>query len=343
MTQKIQIQYEELEDISRKVGDAERRVDDLLTKARLCITMMDDGAWVGRGSDKYRAEMEGRTIPALRKLLEALGETRYKFLRAGDMFRDAEIEATRLIERLPEITGSLNFGSSTGLPINRPSSGGGGTRPTDVGGSRPGGAPSGDLGGTITPELFPDVFPETSGGGSSPSGTGSGTGSDPFGIDAFDPRIPDFFTLPNGETVERPDWFTEFSDEVDGFNGAVNGVALIVGGDRTLQDFQNNLVSESVAAGGQPVSGMFVSPENLTRESAERAASAAGGFLANNPNAQIKLSPGLQALINGVATDSLGRSLMDNMPNAAQMAAMRQFIEILKTTAEAFGRVLPFV
>lgn len=330
MNNKIQIRYDELEDIARKVGKSASRVDELLTKARLCMTMLDDGAWIGRGADKYRAEMEGRAVPALRKLLAVLSDLHYGFLRAGDQFHEAEQYAARLIERFPGIDIRVDanrpnsIGSSPETVIPRPE------RPI---GSNPG--------VTIPRPPNPVETP--------PNTIGSAPGvtiprpPNPIGgnpnFTMPDLRIPDIFPVDGGQ-VARPEWFTEYSENVDGFTGAINGAVLLIDGSKSPNQHMGNIVGESVASGGVPVSGMNVPPDLSDPREIERAATAVGGFLANNPNAQVKLSPGLQALINGVQTDSLGRSLMD-MPSQAQTDAMRQFVEILKTTVEAFGRVLP--
>lgn len=331
MHNKIQIKYDELEDIARKVGKSVTRVEDLLTKARLCMTMMDDGAWIGRGSDKYRAEMEGRAVPGLRKLLAALSDLHYGFLRAGDIFHEAEQEAARRIERFESInipTGVLGGGGTIGGNPDL-TTGGGGNPPNTSGG----------LGGN------PNVTIPIPGGGSGGNSdfnfptSGGGLGGNSNGT-SIDPRIFDIFPIgSDGGSIPRPDWYTEYSEDIDGFNGAVDGAVLLIDGGNTPAGHAGEIVNESAAGGGVPVSGMLV--QNLTEpRQAERAASAVGGFLANNPNAQIKLSPGMQALINGVATDSLGRSLM-TMPTQEQIEALRRFVEVLRTTVEAFGRVLP--
>jgi WXG100 family type VII secretion target len=333
VSQKIQVQYEGLDDLARKVGEAHNRADDLLSKARLCMIMMDNGAWIGRGADKYRIEMESYTIPALRKLVAALSDLRYGFLRASDTYRDAEQEAVRVIERFPQIRDLIQLGGGN-FVTTRPSAGGGSGGQSGFGGGRP------NTGGSGVPE---DFFAPSSGGRTQPEGVGGGRGrpSFDFGFGTPDPRIPDIFPAPNGGTTPRPDWFTQFNEDIDGFNGAINGAVLLLDGGGSHSDHLNNIVGESVAGGGVPVSGLFVSPNGLTEEGARRAAGAVGGFLANNPNAQLKLSPGLQALINGVATDSLGRSL-NNMTTDAQREAMQIFLGIIKTTVEALGRVLPF-
>jgi WXG100 family type VII secretion target len=340
---KIQIRYEELEDIAHKVGKSADRVDDLITKARLCLSMLDDGAWIGRGSDKYRAEMEGRAVPALKKLLGVLLDLRYNMIRAGDRFRDAEETAARQIERFSGVElGGNGIGGNPNISIGgRGGAGGIGSGPSIDPSPRPGG-----IGGN--PDFtFPR--PERPIGSNpdfvapKPDGIGGGPIPDtrpntPIGSNP-DLRIPDIFPV-DGREIARPEWFTEYNEDIDGFSGAINGAVLLIDGSNSPRQHMGNIVGESVANGGVPVSGMNVPPDLTDSRQAERAASAVGGFLANNPNAQVKLSPGLQALINGVATDSLGRSLMD-MPTQAQTDAMRQFIEILKTTAEAFGRVIP--
>lgn len=368
MTNKIQIKYDELEDLTRKVNRWIDRVDDLLTKSRLCQTMMDDGVWIGRGADKYRAELEGRAIPSLRKLLAALRDTHYGMLRANDTFRDAEETAARQIDRLVGVDASgIRLGADFNVSLGR----GGGTiggnsnisvgapKPPSIGSNIdftiPGFSEENGIGGNPN-FTFPEVAPGPGGIGGNIDFTipgfseGNGIGGNiDFNIPGFggeggdfglpDPRIPDIFPGEGGD-IPRPDWYTEYSEDIDGFNGAVNGAVLLIDGGTSQPNHMGNIVGESVSAGGVPVSGMLVPQDLSDPRQAERAATAVGGFLANNPNAQIKLSPGLQALINGVATDSLGRSLMD-MPSQAQVDAMRQFVEILKTTVEAFGRVLP--
>lgn len=97
----IQLQYEDIEDHARRIGGMSEQSYDLLKRSLLCLRMMDDGVWRGRGADKYRDDLELEAIPSLRKLTEALAELRWGLLRAVDMMREAEQECAQMFEGDP--------------------------------------------------------------------------------------------------------------------------------------------------------------------------------------------------------------------------------------------------
>lgn len=94
MANKVQAKYDELDQLAGRLADGSVRVNDMITKLRGQLSVLQGGGWVGRGSDSFFNEMEDLMLPAMQKLEEAL-ETASKTMRqAADRFKSAEQEAS---------------------------------------------------------------------------------------------------------------------------------------------------------------------------------------------------------------------------------------------------------
>lgn len=105
----IQAQYDQLEALARRFGKQadlqialQKRVQTNATRLRT--------AWVGRGSDAFFAEMDGKVFPAMQRLIAALREADRVTRQMSELVHQAEDEASRLFsnrggaEASPELT-----------------------------------------------------------------------------------------------------------------------------------------------------------------------------------------------------------------------------------------------
>lgn len=91
----IQAQYDQLEALARRFGKQadlqialQKRVQTNATRLRT--------AWVGRGSDAFFAEMDGKVFPAMQRLIAALREADRVTRQMSELVHQAEDEASRL-------------------------------------------------------------------------------------------------------------------------------------------------------------------------------------------------------------------------------------------------------
>lgn len=93
MGDKIEVNYQELQQIAKKFQGESSEVNQLLTQTRQRTDQLIATGWKGRGSDTFAAEMNGRILPALGKLVKALNEASAASGRIAQTFQNAEDES----------------------------------------------------------------------------------------------------------------------------------------------------------------------------------------------------------------------------------------------------------
>ena len=73
---------------------------NLLKNTKSQVDYLHGNQWIGRGSDKFFAEMEQRYLPALQKLANALGTGAEKAQKVIDTIRQADEGTKALFTRL---------------------------------------------------------------------------------------------------------------------------------------------------------------------------------------------------------------------------------------------------
>lgn len=94
MANKVQAKYDELDQISGRLADGSARVGDMIAKLRSQVDVLEGGAWLGRGSDSFYAEMGDLMFPSLKKLEDALENASKVLRQAADRLKSAEQEAS---------------------------------------------------------------------------------------------------------------------------------------------------------------------------------------------------------------------------------------------------------
>ena len=72
MAEEIRADYEELEQVASRFTNQCAQVQQMLQKVRGSMEKLEDGGWIGRGSDAFFNEMNGEVLPATERLLQAL-------------------------------------------------------------------------------------------------------------------------------------------------------------------------------------------------------------------------------------------------------------------------------
>ena len=93
MAEIIRVDYEALAKIADQFGREAEAIEQMLQKIRGSMAPLQNGGWVGRGSEAFFAEMEGDILPAARRLADALGQASAVSRQVGEMMQGAEEEA----------------------------------------------------------------------------------------------------------------------------------------------------------------------------------------------------------------------------------------------------------
>jgi WXG100 family type VII secretion target len=93
MGDKIEANYEELQTILRRFQSEAEAVNQLLSQTRQKVEALHGSGWIGRGSEAFFAEMNGRVLPSMGRLYRALMEAGNAVNRVSQIFKAAEEEA----------------------------------------------------------------------------------------------------------------------------------------------------------------------------------------------------------------------------------------------------------
>lgn len=92
MGDKIDVNYQELQQIAKKFQGESAEINQLLSQTRQKTDTLITSGWKGRGSEAFAAEMTGRVLPAMGNLVKALNEAGAASGRIGQTFQNAEDE-----------------------------------------------------------------------------------------------------------------------------------------------------------------------------------------------------------------------------------------------------------
>lgn len=90
----IRADYEALEKVAAGFGQHSDAVEQMLQTVIRSMSKLQDGGWIGRGAEAFFKEMESETLPAVRRLVDALAQASQATSQIGDIFRSAEEEAS---------------------------------------------------------------------------------------------------------------------------------------------------------------------------------------------------------------------------------------------------------
>jgi WXG100 family type VII secretion target len=124
MAELIRVDYEALANIADRFGQEAEAIEQMLQMMRRSMAPLQNGGWVGRGSDAFFAEMESDMLPAVRRLADALDQAGAVSRQIGEVMQGAEEEAGS-----PFRADSSGGAAAPGAGGSGGAAGGGGTAP----------------------------------------------------------------------------------------------------------------------------------------------------------------------------------------------------------------------
>ena len=74
MANEVRASYNELEQLSNRFARSQSEIQQMIQQVRNAMQPLENGSWIGRGSDAFLREMRGEVTPAVARLQQALGE-----------------------------------------------------------------------------------------------------------------------------------------------------------------------------------------------------------------------------------------------------------------------------
>jgi WXG100 family type VII secretion target len=96
MADKVQADYEQLEQISGQFSTQSDTVHDLTQTVRSSLQQLEDGGWIGGGADSFYSEMHSVIFPTLQKLINALNDGANTTRQVAQKLAEAEEESQSL-------------------------------------------------------------------------------------------------------------------------------------------------------------------------------------------------------------------------------------------------------
>lgn len=94
MSNEVRGVYGDLEQVATRFASARADVADTLQRVRSAMDPLENGSWIGRGSDAFVREMRGEVLPAVQRLQQSLGEASRITNTIVQTLRQADEEAS---------------------------------------------------------------------------------------------------------------------------------------------------------------------------------------------------------------------------------------------------------
>jgi WXG100 family type VII secretion target len=94
MVDEIRANYEELGQVAGRFTRQSQAIEGMLRELRGRLEKLENKGWIGRGSDAFFAEMRGEVLPAVTRLIEALGQGAQATNEIARNIRTAEEQAS---------------------------------------------------------------------------------------------------------------------------------------------------------------------------------------------------------------------------------------------------------
>jgi WXG100 family type VII secretion target len=119
MAERIQIKYEEINQLAAQLHQQAEQVGSILQKVRFQVESLSQ-SWLGEAAVAFRQEMEEEVLPSLKRLSDSLEMGADGIQQSGSIYREAEEEAVRQLSNGAAVesgTGaSVQQAASTGIP-----------------------------------------------------------------------------------------------------------------------------------------------------------------------------------------------------------------------------------
>ncbi|HEY1012071.1 MAG TPA: WXG100 family type VII secretion target, partial [Herpetosiphonaceae bacterium] len=121
----VQAEYDELEALAQRFGVRAERIDALREQLQTAMAPLQQGGWIGEGSEAFFSEMGADLLPGAARLTEALGAAQAATLQCSAILRAAEEEAAALFRNWAIDDKVKAGGVGAGAPVGGGGSGGG--------------------------------------------------------------------------------------------------------------------------------------------------------------------------------------------------------------------------
>ena len=93
MADEIRADYDRLEKVASQFANQSQEIQQMLQKVRGSMEPLENGGWIGRGSDAFFSEMQSEILPATERLQQAMDEANRVTNQIVQTIRHAEEEA----------------------------------------------------------------------------------------------------------------------------------------------------------------------------------------------------------------------------------------------------------
>ena len=96
----FQVKYDEMEQVGSKFQDQSQTSQEVLDKIKSAMQPLENGGWIGRGSDAFFQEMNSEVLPALTRLVHALAEGSSASKKIAQISKQHEDEASAAFRQM---------------------------------------------------------------------------------------------------------------------------------------------------------------------------------------------------------------------------------------------------
>ena len=93
MADEIRADYDRLENVASQFANQSQEIQQMLQKVRGSMDPLENGGWIGRGSEAFFSEMQSEVLPATERLQQAMDEANRVTKQIVQTIRNAEEEA----------------------------------------------------------------------------------------------------------------------------------------------------------------------------------------------------------------------------------------------------------
>lgn len=94
MSEQIQADYQQLEQVAGKFSQQAQSIAQMIQSVKASMSKLENGGWIGRGSQAFFAEMNNKVLPATQRLQSALSEASRVTKDISNTVKQAEDEAS---------------------------------------------------------------------------------------------------------------------------------------------------------------------------------------------------------------------------------------------------------
>jgi WXG100 family type VII secretion target len=98
MADEIKAHYEQLEHVATRFANQSQAIQQMLQKVNTSMDKLENGGWIGRGSDAFFHEMHGTVLPASQRLQHVLDEAGQVTRQVAQTLHAAEEEAANIFK-----------------------------------------------------------------------------------------------------------------------------------------------------------------------------------------------------------------------------------------------------